>query len=57
MKKHHKPVPEGYRLVFARFRKDPRTGQVLDAHVYGYKAWPLIVPIENPEPLDEPDLN
>lgn len=25
--------------VFCRFRRDPRTGKVLDAHDYGYECW------------------
>lgn len=28
-------------VVFVRFRTDPRTGKVMDAHDYGYKAWPI----------------
>ena len=28
-------------IIFARFRRDPRTGKVLDAYRYGIKAWPI----------------
>ena len=30
-------------VIFRRYRKDPRTGKVLDAHRYGIKAWPIRV--------------
>lgn len=29
----------GRKVIFRRYRKDPRTGKVLDARDYGYKAW------------------
>lgn len=29
--------------VFRRFRRDPRTGRVLDARWYGLKAWKIPV--------------
>lgn len=29
------------RVIFRRFRRDPRTGQLLDARKYGLKAWPI----------------
>ena len=38
-------VPEGYKLIFRRFRKDKKTGQMLDAGKYGIKAWPILVEI------------
>lgn len=28
-------------LIFRRFRRDKHTGKVLDAHLYGLKAWPM----------------
>ncbi len=28
-------------LVFRRYRVDPRTGKIMDAHAYGHKAWPI----------------
>ncbi len=28
-------------LVFRRYRKDKRTGKILDARKYGFKAWPM----------------
>jgi hypothetical protein len=34
----------GYRVIFRRYRKD-RNGNVLDARKYGYKAWPIRVPL------------
>jgi hypothetical protein len=37
-------VPPGYRLVFRATRIDPRTGQVLHARAYGFRAWPILVP-------------
>jgi len=33
----------GKRLIFRRYRRDPRTGRVLDARDYGLKAWPMWV--------------
>ena len=38
--------PPGKRLIFRRFRTDPRTNKVLDAHTYGLKAWPIYVDVE-----------
>lgn len=35
---------EGLKLIFRRFRRDPRTGAVLDAWKYGIKAWPIWIP-------------
>jgi hypothetical protein len=28
-------------VIFRRFRRDPRTGALLDAHKYGLRAWPI----------------
>jgi len=36
-------VPDGCKLIFRRFRKDPRTGKQLNASHYGLKAWPIVV--------------
>jgi len=38
------PPPPGYRYIFRRFRTDPKTGTVLDATAYGFRAWPILVP-------------
>lgn len=35
--------PDGYRYIFTRYRKDPKTQKVLDARAFGYKAWRLLV--------------
>jgi hypothetical protein len=32
----------GYTLIFRRYRTDAN-GKVLDAHDYGYRAWPIRV--------------
>ncbi len=37
--------PPGYTLVFRRWRRDPRTGAWMDARRYGYRAWPILVPV------------
>jgi hypothetical protein len=42
MKRRYYPRP-GKRLIFRRFRIDPKTGQVLDAVLFGYRAWPIWV--------------
>lgn len=31
-------------VIFRRFRKDPRSGRLLDARKYGLKAWPIRIP-------------
>ena len=36
----HKEEPKGS-TSFRRYRRCPKTGIVLDAHDYGYKAWPM----------------
>jgi hypothetical protein len=28
-------------VIYLRYRRDPRTGRVLDAREYGHKAWPI----------------
>jgi len=33
----------GYDLIFRRYRRDPNTGQVMDAYKYGIRAWPMWV--------------
>jgi hypothetical protein len=41
-----KPRPKlvrRYKLVFRRYRFDPRTSKIMDAHDYGHKAWPMTV--------------
>lgn len=38
--KHDDSLGEGH-VIFRRFRKDKRTGKVLDAWKYGIKAWPI----------------
>lgn len=35
--------PRG-RWIFRRYRTDPRTGIIYDAHDYGLKAWKMWVP-------------
>jgi hypothetical protein len=30
-------------VIFRRYRRDPRTGAILDARAYGLKAWPIRV--------------
>jgi hypothetical protein len=29
------------RVIFRRYRRDPRTGKLLDARKYGLRAWPI----------------
>jgi hypothetical protein len=31
------------KVIFRRYRRDPRTGVLLDAWRYGLKAWPIPV--------------
>lgn len=38
-------VPDGMKLIFRRWRKCQKSGQWLDARQYGYKAWPILVPV------------
>jgi len=33
--------PKDPDVIFRRFRRDPKTGQLLDAWQYGLKAWPI----------------
>lgn len=35
------------KVIFRRYRRDPRTGKVLDARHYGLKAWPIEVDDDN----------
>jgi hypothetical protein len=35
-----KTPPSNGKFIFRRFRK-VRGGKILDAHDYGYKAWPI----------------
>ena len=44
--KNKKPVPEGYKLIFRRYRQDKKSNKTLDARQYGIKAWPILVPVE-----------
>ena len=40
-----KPQPkivQRRKVIFRRYRLDPRTGIIMDAHAYGYKAWPIV---------------
>jgi hypothetical protein len=37
-------VPKNHHLEFRPWRKDPKTGRILYAAAYGFKAWPMIVP-------------
>lgn len=40
-------VPPGYRLKFSPWRLCPVTGQRLYARDYGYRAWPILVPMDD----------
>ena len=42
-------IPPGHKLVFRRYRRDPKTNEILDARNYGCKAWPIIVPDDKTE--------
>lgn len=37
-------VPPGQRLVFRPWRTCPTTGQRLYAKMYGFRAWPILIP-------------
>jgi hypothetical protein len=37
-------VPPGFRLVFRPWRTCPLTGQRLYAKMYGFRAWPILIP-------------
>lgn len=40
-----KPAPKGKKWVFCRYRKvRGKSGKMLDAHDYGYRAWAFLVP-------------
>jgi hypothetical protein len=45
-KKSTVKIPKGHKLIFRRFRKDTKTDTLLDARKYGFKAWPMVVPLE-----------
>lgn len=45
-KRPHIDVPDGYKLVFRRFKRDPKTGKLLPPPP-GCRAWPFVVPIED----------
>lgn len=39
-----RPAPSGFRWIFCRYRKvRGKSGRVLDAHAYGWKAWAFLV--------------
>lgn len=46
-KKYHPKQRKGFRLIFRRYRRAPRTGELLDAYRYGLRAWPIWVPDED----------
>lgn len=37
-------VPPGYKLVFRPWRTCPTTGQRIYAKMYGFRAWPILIP-------------
>lgn len=45
MKKPTRTVDDGTTVIFRRWRRDPRTGRMLDARHYGLAAWPIRVPV------------
>lgn len=38
------PLAPRFQIIFCRYRKSARTGQVLDAHDYGLRNWRIITP-------------
>jgi hypothetical protein len=42
MTKKPSSKPGGGAVIYRRFRR-VRGGRVLDAHDYGYKAWPIVL--------------
>jgi len=44
MNKAIRVIPPGYRLIFVRWYRHPKTGEIIHASRYGKKAFPLIVP-------------
>jgi hypothetical protein len=49
MPKHRREiqVPDGYRLIFRFYKKNPKTGELMPPPP-GCKAWPILVPIGEP---------
>lgn len=45
-KKRPTQAKPGYELIFRRYKTDPRSGKVLDAHWYGLRAWPMWVKLK-----------
>jgi hypothetical protein len=43
-----KPARESGGVIFRRFRR-VRGGRVLDAHKYGYRAWPMRMRMRRPK--------
>jgi hypothetical protein len=41
-KRPPKPPPPGKKYVFRPWREDPRTGRILYAAQFGFKAWPIL---------------
>jgi len=37
------PIPDDVTVIFRRYRKHPKSGKILDAHLYGIKAWPIYI--------------
>lgn len=45
MKPKLPPAPPGYRYIFRASRKCAETGDVLYAKDFGFKAWPILIPV------------
>lgn len=43
-------APQGKHYIFRRYRKCPKTGIILDARKYHFRAWPILVDDNNPNP-------
>ena len=43
------PARPGKRLIFRRFRRDPKSGKLLDAYHYGLRAWPIWIEEDSDE--------
>lgn len=42
MRKRKAPSKDDpYEIIFRRFRRDPKSGRVMDARCYGLAAWPI----------------
>lgn len=41
-KKEH-TAEDAEEIIIRRFRRDPKTGELMDAHKFGYKGWPIRV--------------